>query len=249
MIKPRKRSDAAENCRLILQAAKKLFAEQGVQTVSMHQIAKTAGVGQGTLYRCYAHKGDLCAAIAEQVGMDTVKQLEAFLLNHKDLPASERIGGVLQYIIQFIDEKFQLLLPIHTVHDCEDESAYFRSPMYRLVWDKLTGLYAELEPGYDAGAAAQQDNARATAAQENNANPATVREEDAGTATALDSHASPAATLEGPQKKRDAAWERATAKAHILLSSLHPAGIIHMRESMGLTREQITQYYCELFAR
>ncbi|MFD2330356.1 TetR/AcrR family transcriptional regulator [Cohnella sp. GCM10020058] len=208
MIKPRKRSDAAENCRLILQAAKKLFAEQGVQTVSMHQIAKTAGVGQGTLYRCYAHKGDLCAAIAEQVGMDTVKQLEAFLLTNKDRPASERIGGVLQYIIQFIDEKFQLLLPIHTVHDCEDESAYFRSPMYRLVWDKLTGMYAELDPDYDSsGATVQTGNAN------------------------------------------DAAWERATAKAHILLSSLHPAGIIHMRESMGLTREQITRYYCELLAR
>lgn len=223
MIKPRKRSDAAENCRLILQTAKKLFAEQGVQTVSMHQIAKTAGVGQGTLYRCYAHKGDLCAAIAEQVGMDTVKQLESFLLNNKDLPASERIGGVLQYIIQFIDEKFQLLLPIHTVHDCEDESAYFRSPMYRLVWDKLTGLYAELEPDYDpSGASVQTGNASAAAARE---------------------------APETGQESRDAAWKRATAKAHILLSSLHPAGIIHMREGMGLNREQITRYYCELFAR
>lgn len=218
MIKPRKRSDAAENSRLILQAAKKLFAEQGVQTVSMHQIAKTAGVGQGTLYRCYAHKGDLCAAIAEQVGMEKIKELEAFLLTNKHLPAGERIGGVLHYIIQFIDEKFQLLLPIHTVHDCEDESAYFRSPMYRLVWDKLTALYAELEPDYDAGGAAAQEEA----GQE----------------------------LQSAGSERcKAAWKRANAKAHILLSSLHPGGIIHMRESMGLTREQVTEYYCELFAR
>lgn len=205
MIKPRKRSDAAENCRLILQTAKKLFAEQGVQTVSMHQIAKTAGVGQGTLYRCYAHKGELCAAIAEQVGMDTIKQLEDYLRTNEHLSAKERIGGFLHYIIQFIDEKFQLLLPIHTVHDCEDESAFFRSPMYRLVWDKLTGLYAELEPGYEADA---------------------------------------------PESKaRSEAMERAAAKAHILLSSLNPAGVIHMREGMGLTSEQITRYYCDLFAR
>ncbi|MDG0809705.1 TetR/AcrR family transcriptional regulator [Cohnella rhizosphaerae] len=222
MIKPRKRSDAAENCRLILQAAKKLFAEQGVQTVSMHQIAKTAGVGQGTLYRCYAHKGDLCAAIAEQVGMEKIKELEAFLLTNKHLPAGERIGGVLHYIIQFIDEKVQLLLPIHTVHDCEDESAYFRSPMYRLIWDKLTGLYAELEPDYDAGAAAAQK----------------AGQESPG-----------ASSANAGSERRDAAWKRANAKAHILLSSLHPGGIIHMRESMGLTQEQVTQYYCELFAR
>lgn len=203
MIKPRKRSDATENCRLILQAAKQLFAERGVQAVSMHQIAKTAGVGQGTLYRCYAHKGDLCAAIAEQVGMDTIRQLEQYLSENKDRPAEERIGGVLEYIIQFIDEKFQLLLPIHTVRDCEDESAFFRSPMYRLVCDKIAGLYAELEPGYGAEQAAEQDAAR----------------------------------------------QRSTAKAHILLSSLQPAGIIHLRENMGLTREQIIGYYRELFAR
>ncbi|MEK0312457.1 TetR/AcrR family transcriptional regulator [Cohnella sp. 56] len=205
MIKPRKRSDAAENCRLILQAAKRLFAEKSVQAVSMHQIAQTAGVGQGTLYRCYAHKGELCAAIAEQVAVDTIKQLENYLDTSGGLPATERIGGILQYIIQFIDDKFQLLLPIHTVHDCEDESAYFRSPMYRFVWDKLTAQYAELEPGY-------VQNAPDTAEQ---------RE----------------------------AWSRASAKAHILLSSLHPAGVVFMREGMGLTKEQIVSRYCELFAR
>ncbi|MDI4648545.1 TetR/AcrR family transcriptional regulator [Cohnella hashimotonis] len=249
MIKPRKRSDAAENCRLILQAAKKLFAEQGVQTVSMHQIAKTAGVGQGTLYRCYAHKGDLCAAIAEQVGMEKIKELETFLLTNKHLPAGERIGGVLHYIIQFIDEKFQLLLPIHTVHDCEDESAYFRSPMYRLVWDKLTGLYAELEPDYDgSGSAVQADHASGATAQTGDASAADAQVGRAGAAPMQDGQAS-ATSAPASQETRAAAWERATAKAHILLSSLHPAGIIHMREGMGLTREQITRYYCELFAR
>ena len=40
-----------------------LFQEFGVENVSMHKIAKTAGVGQGTLYRRYANKSDLCLSI------------------------------------------------------------------------------------------------------------------------------------------------------------------------------------------
>lgn len=211
MIKPRKRSDAAENCRLILQAAKKLFAEQGVQTVSMHQIAKTAGVGQGTLYRCYSHKGELCAAIAEQVAMDKIKQLEDFLAKNKHLPACERIGGVLQYIIQFIDEKYQLLLPIHTVHDCEDESVFFRSPMYRYMLDLIARLYEETERARRADHAA----------------------------------AAPVATVESDDDLR----ARCVAQAHILLCSLQPAGVIHMRESLGLGVPEIVDRYRGLFAR
>lgn len=57
------RRDAAENRRRILDAARDLFAARGVDTVSMNQIAQAAGIGPGTLYRRYAHKGDLCAAL------------------------------------------------------------------------------------------------------------------------------------------------------------------------------------------
>jgi AcrR family transcriptional regulator len=57
------RRDAAESRRRILATARRLFAARGVEAVSMHEIARAAGVGQGTLYRRYAHKGLLCAAL------------------------------------------------------------------------------------------------------------------------------------------------------------------------------------------
>lgn len=72
----RQRSDARENRQQILAAAKQLFAEQAIEATSMQEIARAAGVGQGTLYRHFADKGDLChaliredlAAVRERVG-------------------------------------------------------------------------------------------------------------------------------------------------------------------------------------
>lgn len=59
----RERSDAAESRRRILDAARGLFGERSVDAVSMHEIGRRAGVGQGTLYRRYEHKGALCSAL------------------------------------------------------------------------------------------------------------------------------------------------------------------------------------------
>ena len=42
---------ARENRQLLLEVAKRLFAEQGIAATTMKQIASAAGVGKGTLYR------------------------------------------------------------------------------------------------------------------------------------------------------------------------------------------------------
>lgn len=59
------RSDAAENRRRILDVAERLFHEHGVEAVCMQQIARAAGVGQGTLYRRFSDKGALCMALLD----------------------------------------------------------------------------------------------------------------------------------------------------------------------------------------
>lgn len=59
------RSDARRNREAVIAAAKQLFAEQGLEA-QMPDIARTANVGVGTVYRHFPTKDHLISAIAAQ---------------------------------------------------------------------------------------------------------------------------------------------------------------------------------------
>jgi AcrR family transcriptional regulator len=63
---PAERADAARNRRRVLDAAAALFAERGVDGVSMDDIVTAAGVGKGTLYRRFGDKSGLAAALLDE---------------------------------------------------------------------------------------------------------------------------------------------------------------------------------------
>ena len=47
----------------ILEAARELFTANGLEAVSMYAIAKRAGIGQGSLYRRFSDKGEICSLL------------------------------------------------------------------------------------------------------------------------------------------------------------------------------------------
>jgi AcrR family transcriptional regulator len=61
---PSQRADARRNRRKVLNAARKAFAEDGLD-VRVEKVAKKAGVGVGTVYRHFPTKEDLLQALAD----------------------------------------------------------------------------------------------------------------------------------------------------------------------------------------
>ncbi len=59
------RADARRNREAVIAAAKKLFADQGLDA-QMPDVAKAAKVGVGTVYRHFPTKDDLIAALAAE---------------------------------------------------------------------------------------------------------------------------------------------------------------------------------------
>lgn len=62
----RERADAARNRRKVLDAAARLFAERGVDAVSLDAVAAEAGVGKGTVFRRFGDRPGLAAALLDE---------------------------------------------------------------------------------------------------------------------------------------------------------------------------------------
>lgn len=139
----KERRDAVEHHRMIMQNAKALFLKHGVDGVSMHQIAKSAGVGQATLYRRYAHKGELCLDLAVESCRHKYDKIDQYLKEHQSLPVRVRLESVLDHLLDFVDEQSQLLGAIQKPK-CEEGRAFFyRSPFYQSIHGLVCNLFQE----------------------------------------------------------------------------------------------------------
>jgi len=98
----RLRADAARNLALVLEAARRLFAERGLE-VTLHDVAEAAGVGVGTVYRRFEDKDALLGALVEAkfdllvelaedcTALPTGREaLRAYLLGAMELRAGDR---------------------------------------------------------------------------------------------------------------------------------------------------------------
>lgn len=108
------RRDAAANRLRLLNEARRLFAEEGVANVNMAMVARAAGVGKGTLYRNFAHKGELCLAlIDEKMRIFQDEQLammrESTARGEK---VTERLAKFLEALVAFTRANMPLLCEI-----------------------------------------------------------------------------------------------------------------------------------------
>ncbi len=131
------RSDAARNRRVILDTARTLFEERGVTCVTMEEIARASGVGKGTLYRRFPHKGYLCHALLDDPTRHLQEQtLE--VLSEPGTSALEKLDVFLDRLVAFTAENLDLLYGGHEPLCGADRLERFSHPAYD--WRRSTVL-------------------------------------------------------------------------------------------------------------
>jgi AcrR family transcriptional regulator len=146
------RADAARNRRRILLAAERLFAEHGIDGVSMDDVARSAGVGKGTLYRRFGDRSGLARALVSEREM----QLQEELIRGDPplgpgAPPLERLLALGDALLDLLERRGDVLL------DAERRApgARFDHGAYRLYHAHALMLLAEAgveDPAYAADA-------------------------------------------------------------------------------------------------
>ena len=143
---PHERADAARNRRRILEAAEKLFAENGVSCTSMDAIAAEAGVGKGTLFRRFGDRASLARALLSE--RDSAFQ-EAFIRGAPPLgpgaPPAERLVAFGEAMLDLLERHGDLLL----VAEGGDPAAQQRSDAWAAYLMHVRTLVADAAPDLD----------------------------------------------------------------------------------------------------
>ena len=137
--KRKERRESIENRALILMTARRLFGENGVTSVSMRQIAREAGIGQGTLYRQYTDKGALCEALLGE----TIEEFQnAFEIRSQSCTNNplQLVDELLQQIVHFTDENAELVSALVEVALSERRHVFHHIPFYAWAREKIMQL-------------------------------------------------------------------------------------------------------------
>lgn len=144
---PAERADAAHNRRKILAAAADLLATRGADALSMDEVARTAGVGVGTVYRRFGDRAGLVYAVID----DREREFQAaFLRGAPPLgPGAgplERVRAFLHALVDRTEAQSDLLLMAET----DSPDARFNEGSYALYQRHLTMLIGQVRPDADA---------------------------------------------------------------------------------------------------
>lgn len=148
---PTERADALRNRGRVLQAAARLFAENGPEAVAMDDVAEAAGVGKGTLYRRFGDRQGLLLALLD----DAERELQDSLLSGEPplgpgAPPEERLRAFLRALIELLEKRGEIIRASET----STPGARVRGGAYGAWHHHVVLLLAKLRPDADAAALA-----------------------------------------------------------------------------------------------
>jgi AcrR family transcriptional regulator len=106
---PPERRDAARNRARILDAARALLRERPIGDICMDELARSAGVGKGTLYRRFADRASLCRALLDDEALRLQERVLSGLGLPPDAPWMERLERLLAALFEFTADHAALL--------------------------------------------------------------------------------------------------------------------------------------------
>jgi len=135
------RSDALKNRALILETAKRLFAEQGIDAITMTDLQLAAGIGKGTLYRHFKTKIEISEALLDEAQ----RQLQTRTFEHMRLghAPGENLRWFVREVLDFVDRNAALLCAGQSVVESLQHPAHW--------WWRQTiqGLLTQINPPAD----------------------------------------------------------------------------------------------------
>lgn len=142
----RTKEDAQQTRLRIIDAARRMFAAQGVSRTSLDQIAGAAGVTRGAVYWHFANKTELFFAMRQQVSLPIVDSIDTAL----DAGAGDPLAGIERFLRGALDaiandgctrETFRII-----AFKCEYVSEL--EPELRRTAAGYADLYAKLAKAY-----------------------------------------------------------------------------------------------------
>ncbi|KRM54487.1 TetR/AcrR family transcriptional regulator [Lacticaseibacillus sharpeae] len=126
------RSDALANQQEIIRCAQQLFTKYGVADVSMNRIAKTLGIGAGTLYRHYASKSALCMALVYDNLAVFADKSHSYFADTDETPIIQ-FQTVLTWYLQFRETNIDLLQNVDAGIEATNGKNFYTSDIYQSI--------------------------------------------------------------------------------------------------------------------
>ena len=140
----RERSDAAANRERILDAARKLLAEQGPDALTMQAVATAAGVGKGTVFHRFGDRDGLTQALIDDYMRDFQ---DAFLHGPPPLgpgaPPAERLEAFVVELVKRQADNLAMALA------AESPASDTLVPAYATLAIHIASLVREIDPALD----------------------------------------------------------------------------------------------------
>lgn len=128
----------------IVETAKSLFDQHGIENVSMHQIAKTTGVGQGTLYRRFPSKNTICQHLMHHKFQQFAQDVTRTLAEMRQETVQSRLSALVTKMIVLMEDDLKwikALIHAERLEDCQVNM--FELPPFVFLRDHFIALLEE----------------------------------------------------------------------------------------------------------